>query len=379
MTDEAVRQEGNEDGQESRPQGVAPGRQNMGAILAKRAEMLGDETKRTQEMLQGAAGTVEAAPPAEGEPAPVATDATPAADAPPAEGAPATDAPQQKHKFKVNGREIELTTEDLIAKAQLGIGAHEVFAEAKKLRGETAAERAEIERIAKLVNPNAIKPNTDAAPAEPASDASDPLANIDVAKIGNAISFGTDEERAAAIRELATHLKGTGKPETVDPQKLKEDVAQDVVSRIRETTERQNALTTFASEFPEIVDETNPASRLLTYGAAEYARQLMDHNHQTGVEMPLVEVYRKAGAYIRAQVKGLTESVVQESVAKANTTAATTTLAAKEERKAGAPQPPAPAPSVRAEATPEKKPMSSKEYVASLQRNRPGSTQRPAA
>ena len=377
-------EEGNEESAEVRPQGVAPGRQNMGDILAKRREQQEDETKRTQELMRGPAPEPESTEEkraAEGDetPKPAAAAEKPPEGAPAASPQPesAAEGQPQKFKFKVNGREVELTAEELTIKAQLGIGAHEVFAEAKRLKQEAAAERAEIERLAKLLKPDAVAAPAEAAPEKPA----DPLAKVDFAKIGDAISFGTDEERATAIRDLATALRDTsGSPaQPVDPQKLAEEVAQTVETRQAEKRDREHALNTFASEFPEIVDETKPFSRLLTYGAAEYAKQLMEHNRQTGVDMPLVEVYRKAGSYIRNQVKGLTDGSIQEALAKAGTTAASSALQTKEERKAGAPQPPAPAANVRAEATPEKRPMTPSEYVKKLQSTRPGSQQRPAA
>lgn len=98
--------------------------------------------------------------------------------APPPEVPPHAPAPEQKHRIKVNGKEFDLTTAELIARAQKVDQADIYLAEAARARQE------------------ALKP-----PA-PSQEELDAESREEAVRLAQALQVGTPEEAAAAILEL---------------------------------------------------------------------------------------------------------------------------------------------------------------------------------
>lgn len=83
---------------------------------------------------------------AEPGPTPAADEAAPAeGEQPPEAAAPA--APAEKHRIKVDGREIELSTEQLIQAAQLGYAGEERLRELNDLKSLTKTQQRELETL----------------------------------------------------------------------------------------------------------------------------------------------------------------------------------------------------------------------------------------
>jgi len=135
---------------------------------------------------------------AAGEPTePIATE-EPAAVAPQTPAPAPAPTPEQKFKLTVNGRQVEMTADQLVAEAQKALAAGDILGEAKSLRTEIARLRDEA-----LAGRQPVPANQGNEPAQPEQ----PLAPTDVANqddlvaVVERIQFGDPKEAAALLRQ----------------------------------------------------------------------------------------------------------------------------------------------------------------------------------
>ena len=169
---------------------------------------------------------------------------------------PIDDAPA-KFKIKVNGREIELTQEELVARAQKVESADQYLGEAARIRNE------------------ALKTGQPSAEDAGASQVEDDLALV------RAIQMGTEEEALAAIQKLKS------------PAGLSKD---DVAKTIDERLNLNQAIARFNNDFKDIV--SNP----------HLHKMVMDKDAelvQAGDTRPYYERYSALGEEVRGFVKDI--------------------------------------------------------------------------
>lgn len=192
-----------------------------------------------------------------------------------------------KHKIKVNGKEIELTTEELIIRAQKVESADDYLrtaAQARKAAAPVAAtpSREELQRL---------------------QDEEDQA-------LVRALQVGTTEEATAAIRKIRAQ---TGER----PSITTDDVSRTIDERLAFNT----AITTYRSEYADIVSDP-----FLNRLALERDAELLD----VGDTRPYLDRYRGIGEELRTWMKS------KAPVAQA----AEGSLEDKKEKKAAAPKVP---------------------------------------
>jgi len=213
-------------------------------------------------------------------------EAAPAEETPPAE----EPAPVQKVKIKVNGKELELTQEELIARAQKVESADQYLAEAKKK----------------------IQPVVEPAKAKPSAEELQRLQDEEDRALVRAIQMGTEEEAAAALRKLRQQTT------SARPSITPDDVNRTIDERLAFT----KAIEAFQSEYSDVV--TDPYLNKL---ALDRDSELLAQ----GDSRPYLERYREIGNVLRAW-KG--------TLVKAPEPTTTKTLDEKQQRKASAPKAP---------------------------------------
>jgi hypothetical protein len=138
-----------------------------------------------------------------------------------AEAAAAEHADTTKHKIKVNGKELEFTTEELIARAQKVESADEYLKEAAQ----------------KLREAEAAKP----APTLPSKEDVAAKAEEERRALVRAIQMGTEEEAMAAIEKLQSR----------GPSVSADDVARTVDERVA----FNDAVSRFQTDFKDLADD----------------------------------------------------------------------------------------------------------------------------
>lgn len=173
------------------------------------------------------------------------------------EEAPKEAAPK-KFKLKVNGKDLELTEEELIARAQKVESADEYLREAKSRAALPKKEEPSAEEIQRQ------------------QDAED-------AELVRAIQMGTPEEATAALRKLRTQATAAHPSITVD----------DVSRTIDERLEFKTAIETYEKEFADLV-----ADPLLS----KLVRDKDKEQLAAGDDRPYLDRYRAIGTEIREWV-----------------------------------------------------------------------------
>ena len=218
-------------------------------------------------------------PPEEGPAADTDEPVTPPAE----EAAPAV----VKHKIKVNGKEIELTTEELIIRAQKVESADDYLRTAAQAR--------------KAATP---------VVAAPSREELQRLQDEEDQALVRALQVGTTEEATAAIRKIRAQ---TGER----PSITTDDVSRTIDERLAFNT----AITTYRAEYEDIVSDP-----FLDKLALERDAELLG----AGDTRPYLDRYREIGEELRTWMKSKTP-VAQ---------AAEGSLEAKREKKAAAPKVP---------------------------------------
>lgn len=199
--------------------------------------------------------------------------------------------PPAKFKIKINGKELELTQEELIARAQKVEAADQYLAEAARLRKEAESARTQ-------------PPPQDAAAR----------AEEEERQLVRAIQMGSEEEAMAAIRKL----KSSG------PSLTGDDIARTVDERLT----FKEAANRFATEYEDLMKDD-----VLRKMVLQRDQELL----AAGDTRPYIDRYTEIGNEVRAW----RDRLVKSSVPAQSTS--------KQERKAGVPSVPKAA-SVRAPA-----------------------------
>lgn len=131
---------------------------------------------------------------------------------------------EQKHRIKVNGKEQELSYEELVARAQMVESAHDYLEQAKRIRLDA------------LQSTQTAKPAAEVSPVE------DDLALV------RALQMGSEEEALHAIRQLRSP--------TIDLPKL-----------VDERMSFQQAVSRFQTEFKDVFEDPNLRTLVLNKDA----------------------------------------------------------------------------------------------------------------
>lgn len=196
--------------------------------------------------------------------------------------------PTQKFKIKVNGKELELTQEELIARAQKVESADEYLAEAKKAR----------------------KPEPEAPKGPTAEELQRQQDEEDLALV-RAIQMGTESEAAAAIRKIREQV-------STRPSVTADDMSRAIDERLA----FNEALTSFRKDYSDIAEDP-----LLYQLANRRDVELLN----AGDERSYSERYKQIGNELRAWKDGLASK--KEPVKEPS-------LEAKNEKKKTAPKVP---------------------------------------
>lgn len=211
----------------------------------------------------------------------------PAAEAPSAEEPVA----EKKYKLKVNGKELELTESELIARASKIEAADEYLRRAK-------------ERVAEVEQP--------ARPAGPTPEELQRRQDEEDRALVRAIQMGTEEEAAAALRKLREQASAR-------PSLSRDDVSRTIDERLAFNT----AIEKFSTEYSDVW--TDPILKKI---ALDRDSQLL----AAGDERNYWDRYAQIGEEIRTWKQSIAPAADVKQEDK--------TLAEKEQRKASAPKAP---------------------------------------
>lgn len=224
---------------------------------------------------------------------PFVVDAAPAETPAEEEETPSSSADEElekKYRIKVNGKEIELTEAELIARAS------KIEAADEYLRRAAEANRRVQEPAAPVADPNVLQRHRD---------------DEDLALV-RAIQVGTEQEALAALRKLREQAGAR-------PSLSRDDVSRTIDERLAFNT----AIDRFSTEYSDVWSDP-----ILKKIAFDKDAQLL----QQGDTRPYWERYQEIGSEVRSW---------KESLAPAKK--AEVTMTDKEARKASAPKVPAPA------------------------------------
>jgi hypothetical protein len=211
-----------------------------------------------------------------------------------AEAAPTdAEAPAKKYRLKVNGRELELTEEELIARAQ------KIEAADEYLRQAAEAKR-------RLEQPSAADPKVIQRHQD----------DEDLALV-RAIQVGTEQEAVAALRKLREQSS------SARPSLSRDDVSRTIDERLAFNT----AIDRFSTEFNDVW--TDPILKKLAF---DRDAQLL----KEGDTRSYWDRYEQIGGEIRSWRQSLTPAAKQDA-----------SMAERQERKAAAPKVPTATASVK--------------------------------
>ena len=211
-----------------------------------------------------------------------------------AEAAPTDgEAPAKKYRLKVNGRELELTEEELIARAQ------KIEAADEYLRQAAEAKR-------RLEQPSAADPKVIQRHQD----------DEDLALV-RAIQVGTEQEAVAALRKLREQSS------SARPSLSRDDVSRTIDERLAFNT----AIDRFSTEFNDVW--TDPILKKLAF---DRDAQLL----KEGDTRSYWDRYEQIGGEIRSWRQSLTPAAKQDA-----------SMAERQERKAAAPKVPTATASVK--------------------------------
>jgi hypothetical protein len=211
-----------------------------------------------------------------------------------AEAAPTdAEAPAKKYRLKVNGRELELTEEELIARAQ------KIEAADEYLRQAAEAKR-------RLEQPSAADPKVIQRHQD----------DEDLALV-RAIQVGTEQEAVAALRKLREQSS------SARPSLSRDDVSRTIDERLAFNT----AIDRFSTEFNDVW--TDPILKKLAF---DRDAQLL----KEGDTRTYWDRYEQIGGEIRSWRQSLTPAAKQDA-----------SMAERQERKASAPKVPTATASVK--------------------------------
>lgn len=226
---------------------------------------------------------------------------------------------EERFTVKVNGKEMQLTRDELIARAQKVESADQYLAEAARLRNEQATK---------------AKPSVQ--DAEPQVQADDDLAII------RAIQMGTEEEAVAALRTLRNSQKSLS--------------TDDISRTIDERLTFNEAIGKFRAEYSDIANDP-----YLNKLALETDAQLLAN----GDRRSYYERYQEIGESLRGWAKGVAKRYAPEQ-------AVASPQADKVNRKAAAPAVPKGQSQKTATSVEEEREESTSDVIANIAKSRGG-------
>ena len=197
-------------------------------------------------------------------------------DAPDDDAGPEDDA--QMRTLRVNGRDVEITDEELVTAAQKHLAAGDELSEAKQLKNEL------------ITALNSVKSRGETSPDDASEgddpgdrETSDPLQD----KIRETVESLQVDDLETASGKLAELLQDIRNPEELVARVTENVAAQQRVDK---------AQTHYQEKFPELID--NPKAQLYTAGAAQ--EMALDDMRQAGVpERFIRSVANDAGATLQ--------------------------------------------------------------------------------
>jgi len=171
------------------------------------------------------------------------------------------------YKLKVNGKEVELSEEEMIARAQKVEAADQYLAEAK--------------RAAEAVRAQPVQQQPPAEQAEAAQG--DTITDDDLA-LARALQIGSEEDAARAIARIRTR-------NAQKPSELNTDA---VVQKVKADIEFQENVAWFKDAYPEIWADSD----LMTLAVKRDA-EIMQQEGASGTLSPYKERYSKIGDELR--------------------------------------------------------------------------------
>lgn len=254
------------------------------------------------------------------------------ADEPAAGGAPE---PDKKYSIKVNGQTMECTLDELQQFAQLGVAGRQNLEEAARIRREAEAIAAAARQHSQpqpAANPQAQPQLPDIPKAE----------LMDIAK---RLNYGSEEEQAQAIHDAIALGARTGQPHGLTQEQLVNAATQNAIAVLSSQQEQ----VILASEFKDIVSDP-----VIAHATDLQAVQLAHKYAALGQQKTRIELLREAGQMVRSKYLRPAPSA-QEQPNNPAQAPSTPPMREKLERKRAAPQPPAAANKVAAEAPSEQK------------------------
>lgn len=272
------------------------------------------------------------------------------------EGAKAPDQ-AQRHQLIVNGQAIELTQEELMRAASMGMASHQRFEEAARLRRE-----AEV-----IANQNRQPVQPAQTHSAPAGNAPPPVLTDEEAKsFAQRLNYGSDEDQANAIRDVVT-LAATRLGQQPNTALNPDELVGQATTRALAIIDHQTALQTVGSEYGEVFQD-----KYLSNMAGNIAAELRMKYVNLGTPKSNLDIYRESLGYVRdTYIKPA--SAPQDDPAKNTSSVQAASPAANSsprlERKRAAPQPPAAANKVAAEEPVNQAPTGS-QIVAQMRKSR---------
>jgi hypothetical protein len=310
------------------------------AIYAKREEQINDDIEYVEGL-----PTDDAAPSADAAPLDTQNDAPATAQDTGADtsATAAATAQEEKHKLIINGQQAEYTTEELKRLASMGIGAHQKFEEAARMRKEAQELMFSRQDSQPTVN---TKPQPEKNQHTPTEELKDILYRLD---------YGTEEERIEALMkagEIFSKQRGIHGPA---PEELVNIAATQALTVIQARHEQEILM----KEFSDIL-----ADPPIAQATDVIARQLAEKYNSLGKTPQRLELLREAGTIARERYL----KPVQTS-SSAPQPSSVIPMNEKLERKRAAPQPPTAANAV-AQAAPKQDSVSPSSVIAAMRKAR---------
>lgn len=293
----------------------------MKEIVAKRQEQLKEEIE--QHILAPVAEPIETP-----EPAPSPPDAGPPPPGQIAAQAPQEEAPddEPKYKINVNGREQEVSLDDLKTLAQKSSAAQEAWQDAHRLRQQAQQM---------MFGPPQAQPVQQAPQNTPANQV---IPDEVIDKFARDMNYGSPEEQRKATRDLIDGvLSNTGRQNMPTPQ----DMVQAATRNALAVLAQQQAVERVGQEFSDIFQDTDLTQ--LAMNAMQRSVQDQQARYQAGLEVKPKTNYdmmRESCQYVREKFSKAPPS---------NSVQAVPVSSEKLERKRAAPSQPAAANKVATE------------------------------
>ena len=198
---------------------------------------------------------------------------------PPAEGQPqaasAHQEDQPRYRVVVDGREMEVSVEDLVRSYQIDQAAHRRMQEASHMRAQAQqflelAQRGIAQPAPKDV---ATAQGVAPSPTNPAQSPTPPagITEQDLMEAAEQIQLGTTEQGAKALEKLLSKAVPTPQQASAEPVDISRQV-QSVIAGMRDTDTSTAAMTQFFNRYPSVAEDNIAHSALVAASKDEMMR-----------------------------------------------------------------------------------------------------------